>query len=800
MPEPSRPTWERLKDNPIHPWRSFDGFSTVEWEAVDSRVKQWYDDWCKTHESLGEWPLFAFGPRPNIRELSNIGTQALDDELRRCYHELKKTKHSDTFVKLIQYIDIANNHLDRSQMVVLGNLDNLTQYLKNRANKDVATYVAFYLHLSRIGRAGEPGTPQYLNDMERMLLYSACQSSDHGDSDEAPDTLNDPSSDHFAMAVSAGHKLLNVPLTLEALCFGTFENLCKVGSRDECTNWKPNKTLVRLHEQLSRYLEDSYFEGYGKLSDLPSESDELFLGYPEPQKEAKTSTKPRFGYKKLATVADDDDSPVYAISVWGVVRQKTDEEQDRKRATKARKNLKTRMKAKARKQRDCLNNSIASDEKVLETESMDGTQPQALKTHQYSPVQSTSHEDLDDPAQFEPTLDEGPSSVTDSLFIGENSSQAELSDEANNNSAIASPAKVGTIQRIADSDDQTHNAPALLARKENDVLTIASQDAARGTAITNLTSCDEPVKETAGHNLDNHKKGPVQDPHPSDKDGAQENKTNFIPNMSQQPETDNLEPSSKGRELIDKKAKKSKRQRRRQRKKVLEESMGKKEDQEALQKMDKEEDEMKPQQEDKLQQEDKPQKENKPQKEARPKKEDKPNKEAKSLKESDFKKSAPASATAAPNDSHLQAEVTRLMAENKVLRASNESLEQRLYEEQARLETQKEKMKQQNAIAEALKARISDLEKELEEAKNAAATKDSDDQANNDTDTEADNAVDLQGPAALAYLGSELVIRGFASVLGDVLIEETDEGWWVGHPSISENSFWVAAPSREDLM
>ncbi len=101
-------------------------------------MKDWYDEWCDSSKrTLGQWPLYVFGARDDIRCLSNIGFKSLAGEsslvllrilqcdsqrpaeLERCDHEIEENGSSKTLLKIIELIDMANIRLGCAHVAVL---------------------------------------------------------------------------------------------------------------------------------------------------------------------------------------------------------------------------------------------------------------------------------------------------------------------------------------------------------------------------------------------------------------------------------------------------------------------------------------------------------------------------------------------------------------------------------------------------------------------------------------------------------------------------------------------------------
>ncbi|KAK4197007.1 hypothetical protein QBC40DRAFT_351354 [Triangularia verruculosa] len=88
--DPVRATYERLSTQRQEPWMNFECFSTAEWGHAFPHVKQ-YIDLCRGHDilppDLPEYPILVFGPTKTIQDISNIGSDALEQECTRFTHD-----------------------------------------------------------------------------------------------------------------------------------------------------------------------------------------------------------------------------------------------------------------------------------------------------------------------------------------------------------------------------------------------------------------------------------------------------------------------------------------------------------------------------------------------------------------------------------------------------------------------------------------------------------------------------------------------------------------------------------------
>ncbi|KAK0634289.1 hypothetical protein B0T17DRAFT_649535 [Bombardia bombarda] len=236
-------------------WKRAEGFCTYEWELFESNVQEWYDHLRTTlrHE-LPPWPLYVFGPVVVIGEISNLGPEALEEELERCDESEPSTIMMDMpprRCRLIRHIQTYNKrYAEAGKPRCCPTLDEVGSYLQDPANAKVARYVAFHVHMDRIRVCHAPGTVKFLEDVKRLCLSEPWVSG-------RVHSLTP--SDPYCIGVQQRHPLLNAPVLQIALNFFQFKYLQHVGNKAACKGWKDHVDLETTYEKIkNRLLDDGY--------------------------------------------------------------------------------------------------------------------------------------------------------------------------------------------------------------------------------------------------------------------------------------------------------------------------------------------------------------------------------------------------------------------------------------------------------------------------------------------------------------------------------------------------------------
>ncbi|KAL1841817.1 hypothetical protein VTJ49DRAFT_6570 [Mycothermus thermophilus] len=329
-----QPTHARLR-GPVEVWQSFDGFNTVsrtpaamidledrdpadispaqiEWASVVPDVGVWVAllrEVGLAPRDLPAWPFFVFGPVALIREISNLGGDALGGEhlehpssnpaallgrnkltRRWCLAgEIKCLRHvqqdpgrASEAAALRVFLSRCLKHapwlLHKAEemarqgaaaeswgldgaMAAAGLMefstagfdtaDDIEAYARNPANAEVVSMAALIVHLHKIRQCTSPGTVAFFDEVQRMALNRAWPAAPELKYGALLERLHG-----YCAAVPTAHPALNIPVVLTALNFYYFERMKLVpGNSQDLSKWTGDiAELVRRRNEVLRML------------------------------------------------------------------------------------------------------------------------------------------------------------------------------------------------------------------------------------------------------------------------------------------------------------------------------------------------------------------------------------------------------------------------------------------------------------------------------------------------------------------------------------------------------------------